>query len=291
MHRPVLEALIESLLEQKRRVAEILASNIHPGGENLHDVRVALRRMAALARLTRGVPDQNSAQSLRRSARDLRRALSPLRTLEISRYRLRRRFARNHALKPLALELASLIFATSSERHEETRERLEDLAGDLDRKFVRRLAELRTLAASSGIPSAEAVESVMKFLISKRIAKMTHQLIASGVPEMEGLHAFRIATKDLRYSIEFLEEFAPEARETRKRLKEFQDVAGDAHDRVELLAIVRHAADEGSETAVDLATPLLPSLEKDMSAALRRSQKLAEKLLSHLRSVDFGFPS
>jgi CHAD domain-containing protein len=282
----LLESLLKALAQQKEIVDSRQSGQRLPKGENLHDLRVALRRMASLARLSRGFPQDDHGSGLRKSARNLRRRLSLQRTLEISQQRLRRRFARDGELKQAANLIASRLLpheeATAGQIAEIAR-----LKARLDRRFAERVHELETARDVAGAPSADPI---LTGLFERRLEKMRRNLASFGIPDVQYLHAFRIATKDLRYALEFLEKGSAELRELRKELRLFQDVAGDAHDRLELISLVSSFANEGPLELRRPATVLLPKLQIDGKRAVARARRLATSLLPHLQGVSLTLP-
>ena len=276
----LLPRLAAALAERRTRVESILARNESLSSPAvLHDLRVALRRTAALARLTRDFPAEGDGEALRLAARDLRRALTGSRTLEVCRHRLVNRFRRDPSRRKTALARAARLPVGG--------EAVGGKAADarlaaLRRAFGGRDADLARLNPSlSGLLDSRA-EKTLRRLVQRRLRKKRRSLVDAGVPTAETLHRLRILAKDLRYSLEFVSEVVPGGSGLLARLREFQDTAGDAHDRAELIAEVRRLAGESPAPLRREALRLLPVLMRDAERALGRAQASSRRLLSVL---------
>ena len=254
----------------------------------LHDLRVALRRTAAVARLTRGIPDPGSGDPLRLTARNLRRSLSPSRTREVCAALLAVRFRRDPVRRKAAAALAERI----APKPKETRPRRR--AGDrrlllLRRAFALRDAELARLARPFSFLGGGASDAELAARVRRRLRKKRRRLLAAGVPDPAALHAARIAAKDLRYALEFVRDIVPGVPEILKAFQAFQDTAGDAHDRIELIALVEGFSKRGSPPLRRAARTLLPALRLDAERAVRRAQAAYRLLAARLEVTRMTF--
>ena len=267
---------------QRARIEEVLARAERMDDERvLHDLRVALRRAAAVAKLTRGFPSADSGEPLRRTARELRRFLSPHRTLEVSVARLTTRFRRDPPRHAVALKLARRIAPAGDDAPSLSRDG-HLLLTALRAAFAIRDAELSRFSR----PFAEVLptrsDERLSRLVRRRLRKRRTRLLRAGVPERDTLHPLRIAAKDLRYGLEFVRDLVPGVPALLKEFQRFQDVAGDAHDRIELIHVVGEAAASGSPALRRGARSLAIPLERDAALALRRARSSARALLSRL---------
>jgi CHAD domain-containing protein len=283
----LLPGMAAALSGLRARIEAILARprGLEAAG-TLHDLRVALRRTASFARLTRGVPTAGDGEALRFAARDLRRALSPWRTHDVARARLKARFRRDPERRKTAERLAGRMThdvparATSSGRSESIR-----LAA-LRRAFAQRDAELGRLHQPLSGSFDARVEKRLRAKIERRLRRARGSLLAAGVPSAETLHPIRIAAKKLRYALELVSATMPGALELLEPLKRFQDAAGDAHDRAELIAAVRREAGRTRPPFRREALRLLPVLMRDAERALVRAQAAARRLLPQLERTE-----
>lgn len=251
-------------------MSRLLANSRRPSGEGLHDLRVALRRMAAVTRLTRGLPPGSGARAVAGTARALRRSLSDQRTSEVSADILRRTFARGPN-RTAALAAARRILETPSSRGAGTEARTASRLYALRRAVDRRISALEAAAAAPVSPPAQAACAVRFFA---RLAVRLARLRQAGPPPPEKLHLFRVTARDLRYGFELLDGFWPPADEAVRALRQIQDAAGVAHDLLELTATLRRAAAPGP------CRPAEARLFSAVEAASRRRLLVARRVAS-----------
>ncbi len=277
--------LAATVSAQRARIEEVLSrAERLDDPQVLHDVRVALRRTAAVARLTRGFPAPGSGDPLRRTARDLRRFLSPQRTLEVSVALLSTRFRRDPARRAVALKLARRMVPPShgpALPGKDAHLRLRALRA----AFSIRDAELVPFSRPFAAAAPTRDDASLARLVRRRLRKKRKRVLSAGTPDRETLHALRIAVKDLRYSLEFVRDLVPGVPPLLKDFQEFQDLAGDAHDRIELIAAVRKAAGGAPPPLRRGALALIPPLERDAVRALGRARTSARSLLDRLGKI------
>lgn len=283
----LLPGLAAALSGLRARIEAILARPRGLGAAGtLHDLRVALRRTASFARLTRGVPTAGDGETLRLAARELRRALSPRRTHDVARARLNTRFRRDPGRRKTAEWLAARMThevparAASRGRSESVR------LVALRRAFAQRDAEFFRLHQPLSGSFDARVEKRLRAKIGKRLRAARGSLLSAGVPSAETLHPTRIAAKKLRYALELVSETMPGVRELLEPLKRFQDASGDAHDRAELIVAVRLQAGRTRPPLRREVMRLLPVLMRDAERALGRAQAAARRLLPQLERTE-----
>ncbi len=195
---------------------------VEPSGEPLHDLRVALRRSAAVGALFEDVPSDGTGVAVRQGSRDLRRQLSEARQLGVS---------------------AELLGALVKRRELRGRRRLAsavsrgwDVEGGPGVEDVRVaagavLAALDSWALAIGAwhPGA-AEEKEVGRLVTKRIRQRRKRLLDVGVPDERTLHQQRVAGKALRYQLELIVEVEPAAAGLVRAARRFQEILGVAHD-------------------------------------------------------------
>jgi CHAD domain-containing protein len=250
----------------------------------LHDLRVALRRTAAVAKLTRGFPDAGSAEPLRVASRNLRRSLSPSRTLEVAAGILGTRFRRDPRRRRPAETVSALIVPPEKARRPRKRSGDRRLSA-LRRAFSLRDAELARLARPFFFAPVTAADAALAKLVRARLRKKKRRLLFAGIPDETSLHPARIAAKDLRYSFEFVRHLVPGVPDLLPAFQRFQDSAGDAHDRRELIAIVERVAQRRSPALRRAARTILPVLRADADRTLRRAQTSARGLFRVLEAL------
>ena len=283
---PLLPSLSAYLAQQRAAVEEILSRRPAPSGEDLHDLRVALRRTAAVAHLTRGCP-LHGGERLRRAARDLRKALSDRRTTEVSVQLLRERFGRGER-KAAALLVSRAIArrAPPAEHHGagEAAHRLETLGRAFDRR-EHDISSLDPPGAHSG-GEGDTPDALLTSRFLRRLDRARVRLISDGPPGRDGLHPFRIRARDLRYGFELLSETWPAARPAVRSLRELQEAAGAAHDLAELRAALEALASGGGRSRAPAeAKEFLPSVASAQARAFAAARRVARTSLAALEAV------
>ena len=246
-----------------------LEARARAGGDDdlVHDARVALRRVEALAGLFRGSPGKGDGEAARASARALRRRLSVLRSEEVGRALLARR-VESPGDGPMALVFPEALPGV--------RVGAQDL-----RAVEQRLAAWRrrlSSALNGAFAPRDGAEKLLLRRTRRRLRRRLAGLAALLPPDRKTVHAARIAAKRARYALETVEPLEPGARPLLRLLRSFQDAAGDAHDLLELAARVRAAGGRSpapDEALLRLAHALEADAERAVSAARRRGAALA----------------
>ncbi len=279
--RRLLPRLRQALRLQRWRIERVLVSG---GEEAVHDLRVALRRTASLARVGRGVPAAAVSRSLQKEARNLRRALSVHRTQEVCASLLLARFENDPRRRAAARAAARRILggppSASALRAAAFVRRLDRLRA----LFDARERELSRLIRADEAPSAAgSAADRLDRRAERRLRSVTARLEASGPPRRPSLHPFRIAAKQLRYTLEFLEEGVPGAPSLLRTLRQFQDLSGEAHDRMELAAAVKRLAAAARPGAP--VRSLVRPLEADARRVVAQALGAAGGLLEQVRGL------
>jgi len=196
--------------------------------EELHQMRVAVRRMRAMLKAARPLLDRRWADDLRAELGWLGRALGPVRDADVLIDRLRCRASAFGATSCDAVE--TLIGALVTDRETARAEMLDVLSGPRYTALLRRLATAvsRPLPAGSvGAGAAALVE-----LVRAEYRRLSKAVQAAGEdPPDEILHALRIHGKRLRYTGELA---AAAGRKPVRKLVEstvaLQDVLGEHQD-------------------------------------------------------------
>lgn len=270
----ILGLLEEALPSQGDRL-RALGGRAKAGGDEdlVHDLRVALRRAEALARLFRGAPEKGDGEVVRASARELRRRLSVLRSEEVGRALLASRTEAGGSLP------AGLVFPGELPA-------LRVDAGGV--AAVERAVALwkRKLASARGGAFAARGQAQTALLrrTRRRLARLIRRLSALLPPDGRTLHPARIAAKRLRYALEVVAPLDPGIRPLLRLLRAFQDAAGDFHDLAELAATVNAAAAGDGGNRLVLAT-LARELEADAGRALAAARRRAAALERPVRRL------
>lgn len=229
--------------------------------ENLHQLRVATRRLRAFLRAARPLLDTEWAASLRAELGWLGGHLGPARDLDVMLARLG---AEAGVLGSEAQAASGLLGELGEERAAAYRDVVETLRGE------RYFALLDRLEAAAAPPLTED-ETTLAAIFHREAKRMRRTLSALGEdPGDAALHASRIAVKRARYASDLAahelgrpgERFATEA-------KELQDILGDHQDAVVAQIRIREWARSSSAPGGTLAAGRLVQLERDRMAAAR----------------------
>jgi CHAD domain-containing protein len=267
--------LLEGALAAHGLRLRALAARAEAGGdaELVHDVRVSLRRLEALARLYRGVPGKGDGEAVRASARILRRRLSLLRSEEVGRALLA---ARTEAADG---GIEALVFPGNLPA-------VRVGASDLARVERALTGWSRRLASAFDGPFAPRVdgEALLRRMTRRRLRRRFAELSSLLPAGRKTLHAARIAAKRVRYALEAVEPLDPGVRPLLRLLRSFQEAAGDAHDLVELAARVRTAAATASAPG-PLVEPLVRALDAEAGRVLSTARRRGAALAGPVRKV------
>ncbi|MEV0701608.1 CHAD domain-containing protein [Saccharopolyspora sp. NPDC050389] len=197
--------------------------------EELHQMRVSVRRMRAMLLSGRRFLDRAWSEPLRAELGWLGRALGPVRDLDVLLERLREESADLPADERAAA--ARLISGLEAEYGLARGEMLTALDSD------RYLALLRSIsdALRAGLPTPESdvdTERELRKLVVGQFGKLRKSVARlSEVPADDELHALRIRGKRVRYTAELAQPaFGKPMQQLIKAAKQFQDVLGEHQD-------------------------------------------------------------
>lgn len=236
--------LLEQALSVHQERLRLLAARARGGGDEalVHDTRVALRRLEAVARLFRDVPGKGEPARLRAAARGPRRRLSIVRSEEVGRALLAAR------LESADGALAALVFPGELPGIRVDAAELETASRALSRWRRRLRGEFEGAFAPRAAAEGDLLGRTLR-----RVRRRLSALLRLLPPRAATLHEARIAAKRVRYALEAVEPLRPEVRALLRPLRAFQDAAGEAHDLVELGTRLRQAAARDGETAAAAA--------------------------------------
>ncbi|HJT03063.1 MAG TPA: CHAD domain-containing protein [Pseudonocardiaceae bacterium] len=195
--------------------------------EELHQMRVAVRRMRALLKAARPLLDRSWADDLRSELGWLGRSLGPVRDADVLIDRLRGRATAFDDTSRYAVE--TLIGALVTDREIARAEMLDVLGSRRYATLLRRLATAVSRPLPAG-PAGGGAAALVE-LVRAEYRRLSKAVAAAGEdPHDEVLHALRIHGKRLRYT----GELAAAGRKPVRRLVEstvaLQDVLGEHQD-------------------------------------------------------------
>jgi CHAD domain-containing protein len=213
-----------------RQVEELVAHD--PGTrlgrdpEELHQARVASRRLRAVLRAASPLLDETWTDSLRSELAWLGGAFGPVRDLDVMLERLRDEL---RELEPAERRAAGRFPRLLEEERGEAR------AAMLSAMSTPRYAELLTrLEAAADAPLARDADVSLSDIASREFRKLKKAVQAlEPDPSDDELHAVRIRGKRARYAAELAEgQVGKPARRFVRDAKRFQDVVGEHQDAV-----------------------------------------------------------
>ena len=216
--------------------------------EELHDMRVASRRMRAAFRVFDGYLDDKALKPMRKGAQRTCASLGGVRDLDVFWGKTETYI--EGLTSERRVDLLPLREAWEAERERAREEMLDFLDGDRYKRFVDRSAELLRTSDPWDVPGitkdGEAVPRRLKHVVPTVIYARAGGVLAydewvtKPKVSLKGLHRLRIAGKRLRYTLEFFEEvLAPQAGDLVKQVKRLQDHLGDLQDAVVASELLR----------------------------------------------------
>jgi CHAD domain-containing protein len=218
----------------KRTLEELANLRSEIGTENVHDLRVALRRCRSIATVLEEADPHPDWEEMRDCARKLFRSLGDLRDAHVMAEWLNKLHPEEDALKSRLLELLAAAEKTAQEKalHRAARfdqKRWKKLARSLNRR-VRRVP-----------PDGDAAHCLALERLEE--ARELHRR-AMRTDSIKPWHALRIGVKRFRYTAESMLPTAHE--EWSESLKRVQDVLGNIHDLDVLRDLLKKARAEHS---------------------------------------------
>ncbi len=222
-------------LHFERMLAHEAGTRLGEDIEELHDMRVATRRMRAAVRVFGSFFTPKAIKPHLKGLKRTGRALGPVRDLDVFEENARLYLA---TLPPERAEELNSLLATWGTERQAARERMRAY---LDSKHYARFVErfgrfLRTRNAGSrptpvGQPIPYQVQHIAPRLLYTRFeAVRAYEPLLDSAP-IELLHALRIDFKQLRYALEFFRPvLGQEAKTVIQEIKTMQDHLGDLND-------------------------------------------------------------
>jgi CHAD domain-containing protein len=207
--------------------------------EELHDMRVAVRRMRAAAIVFEKYLDFEKVEPHVKGLRRTLGALGGVRDLDVFRekaetYLKTLPLGHEHDLDPLFLTLAE-------EREKAREDMLDYLDSEKYSRFKKDFSEFLEFPETWALPTTtekhdslpHRVKDVLPSILYARLADISSysEWVEGPYVSVERLHRLRIAAKGLRYTMEFFENvLGKEVESLIKDFKALQDHLGDLHD-------------------------------------------------------------
>jgi CHAD domain-containing protein len=241
--------------------------------EDLHKLRVAVRRSRAALREARSLLGEEQGRTLRAELKWLGGQLGPARDLDVLIARLRGEVAELDG--PDAVPAGKIVMQLESERGAAQQGVLAALESS-------RYAELLALLEQTvDAPPVATSDVSLERLAQREFRKLDRQVKALGAtPSNDALHRARIQAKRLRYATELSSQLlGKDGRRLVSAAKSFQDVVGAHQDAVVAEDHIRAAVRRARGVGTGLAAGRLIERERARRAAAREELPAAWKRL------------
>jgi CHAD domain-containing protein len=259
--------------------------------EHVHRLRVATRRAAAALKLYRDWLPRKSARWVKKRLRQMRRAASEARDLDVLIARFKRE--NDSAAEPIVRFLEAKRVAVQPE--------IVELAKQLrhDDRFIRKSAKLVHKIAGCDEDRHNGAEKKLRDWAPAQLAGFRSELInvmPDGSDDVAALHQFRIRCKALRYAIELLAPaFDPELRKAvYPVVEELQEQLGKITDHIAAMRLLAewevHKAEQAAEGGASTLDAEKARQRQDLEAFRQwwtpeRATWLEQSLAAHSESV------
>ena len=269
---PDVQRFQEQIWEQRRALLRHdPGTRLAVDAENLHQFRVAGRRLRAFLRVGRRLVDDEWSALVRAELSELGRAGGPVRDLDVLLERLEEEVA---GMDPDQLPAAmSLLGALGFER-ERLRETLHET---LDQpEYAQLLDRLAAPVPVTPLPDTFSLRKLARREL-KRLVRDVRRL--GDTPSDSDLHALRIRVKRARYAVELAGDSTPEAEPLIASAKAVQDILGEHQDTVVAERLLFEHAAEMRDAAVAFVAGRLAERETVRREQLRERLPTAWKQL------------
>lgn len=235
--------------------------------EELHQMRVAVRKMRALLKTGQAFLDQRWLRPLRAELGWLGGVLGPVRDLDVLLERLASQVDDFDATDRAAF---ARLTARLEEEHARNRR---ELVAALDSDRYSELVDRLTDATLTPPPSAMDSQVTLRDIVITQFHRLRKQVRQAGKDATDPeLHALRIQGKRLRYAAELADSAGHRARRLVAACKRFQDVLGEHQDAcvaAECVTGLLHRMGDRADTEAAFVAGRLVEREATRRAACR----------------------
>lgn len=197
---------------------------------DVHDLRVAIRRLRAGLSVLRDTIGRDRRRELDAELHRLQRSLGPVREWDV----LRGDLAHAARRQPEAAELRTRLRRRRDHALRKVQRRLSGRRAERLHKHLRKL-RLRLLGAATSVTparQASALRALAREALGRRLGIVESLAATLDVDDPEATHRLRVQIKKLRYTAELFAPMfpAPRTQAFLRVLKQVQDELGHAHD-------------------------------------------------------------
>jgi CHAD domain-containing protein len=266
-----LRAFLRTQLKEIERHDPALRVGSDP--EDLHKLRVAVRRSRAALREARALIGAEQGRALRDELRWLGRQLGPARDLDVLLARLRSEVAELDG--PDAVPAAKIVAQLEAEREAAQAELLATLDSP---RYAELLAAFEQIVSSPPLATSDVS---LKRVAQREFRKLERQVDRLGpAPSNDALHRTRIQAKRLRYATELSAQLlGKDGERVVAAAKKFQDVVGAHQDAVVAEGRIRDAVRRARAVGAGLVAGRLIERERARRVESRSALPAAWKQL------------
>ena len=269
--------LHDQLGEAREALERLHREQARPGSEPeaVHDLRVALRRMRAIARAWQGVLGRARIKKLRRRLAKLQRRLASARDVEVACTWIEGLEKVEGAGTPAVLE------RLRTKRHDAIHRHASRFPSDLRR--LRRWLKKKLADPKLSAPGAPASSAAwLADSLAEHVKDLTQRLQAiDGPTDNASCHQARISGKRLRYLLEPWRHALKGVPALHILSKDLQNVLGEIQDAHVLEAMLEDLRTSSSSAPI-------PDFATTLDALLHRNQDRARSLFRHLHEHWLG---
>jgi CHAD domain-containing protein len=268
--------------------------------EELHDMRVATRRMRAALRVFGPYLDATAYKPFRKTLRRTGRILGRVRDLDVFRERAQQYL--DALPDERRSELDPLLAAWQTAHDGARREMLDLLDSKAYAQFKKEFARFLATAGAGAPPAPAESAAPLPHRVREAVPLLAvagYVAVRANEGRVEGpdaplarLHQLRITAKGLRYLLECFREILPaEAEALIDRIKELQEHLGNLQDAVVTCGILRDFltwgtwGDHRTEAAAATAVVVAPGVATYLSARQAELQRLVEEFSAVWKKV------
>jgi CHAD domain-containing protein len=263
--------------------------------EELHDMRVATRRMRAALRVFEPYLEPEKVAPFAKGLRRLGRVLGAVRDLDVFRGKAVLYLAT--LAEGLQGDLDPLLSVLDAQRETARQEMLSYLDSVRYKRFTSRFGQFlqmpdagaRPSINNEGAPVPHRLRPAVPVVIQQRLAAVRayEEWVAEPDTPLQRFHFLRIASKELRYALEFFQEvLGPEAKAAVNTTKKLQDHLGNLQDAVVACNLLRDFLTWGTwgQSGAEVR-PLEPILAPGVAAYMAAKQLEIRSLVGDFPQV------
>jgi CHAD domain-containing protein len=237
--------------------------------ENVHDLRVSMRRLLAMLVMCRAVMPELKTKGLRREIKSYLDNLDALRDTHVMQLYLKKHLRKNESVVPLE------TFLAMQETH-----LLRQLGYDIYRIFPGKMSEkINTLCMlMEHSLTGTGVAGQILAVVDEAYANVLWRQVNIDPANLASVHAMRIAFKKFRYMLEVASPLVPPMPPSRPRvLHNYQGMMGDIQDVVVMFAFIDRFAVENPQFDVSpVRTIVAKKLDERVGFFLGRINRLKQ---------------